>query len=232
MLITLQAAMDATVDGIDGTIGSLRDLIFTQTSWEIRYLSVRTGQLLGLRRILLPPQAVDHRDWANGAIAVQATREQIGSSPEFKGDLLSRREEQQLMMHFGWRPYWETTIPLVAEGPPELWSAKELIGYDVEARDGDVGYVEDIIFDDQAWTIRYLVVDIGSWLSGRRILAAPEWTREIDWGSRDLRLSLTKSEIEHGPEFDPSAPVNREYEDRLYDYYGRPKYWEAAGTHR
>jgi hypothetical protein len=31
--------------------------------------------------------------------------------------------------------------------------------------------------------------------------------------------------VENSPEFDPSATVNREYELRLYDYYGRPKYW-------
>jgi len=38
-------------------------------------------------------------------------------------------------------------------------------------------------------------------------------------------VNLTKEQIENSPVYDPSAPVNRDYEERLYDYYGRPKYW-------
>lgn len=229
MLIAFQAVMRATVEGTDGTIGSLRDLIFARDSWRIRYVSITTGEFFGNRRALLSPQAVIQTDWRNGSLAVNAAREQIGSMPRLDGELPSRHEEQELTCHFGWPPYWETTVPVVTEEPPDLWGANELIGYDVECQDGDVGYLEDLIFDDHAWRIRYFVVDIGSWLSGRRVLAAPDWVREIDWDSRDVRLSLTRQEIQDGPSFDPHAPVNRHYEHQLHDYYGRPKYWETAG---
>jgi hypothetical protein len=37
---------------------------------------------------------------------------------------------------------------------------------------------------------------------------------------------MSKDSVRNSPEFDPREPVNREYEVRLYDYYGRPKYWE------
>jgi len=40
-----------------------------------------------------------------------------------------------------------------------------------------------------------------------------------------VRVDLTVEQIRLGPEYDPSAPVNREYEIQLYDFYGRPKYW-------
>jgi stress response protein YsnF len=36
---------------------------------------------------------------------------------------------------------------------------------------------------------------------------------------------MTRDQIKNSPEFDPAAPVNRAYEERLFDYYGRPKYW-------
>ena len=39
-------------------------------------------------------------------------------------------------------------------------------------------------------------------------------------------MDLTKAVVESAPEYAPEAPVNRQYEARLYDYYGRPKYWE------
>jgi hypothetical protein len=42
---------------------------------------------------------------------------------------------------------------------------------------------------------------------------------------RSLKKALCQETIQEGPRYDPSAPVNREEEVRLYDYYGRPKYW-------
>lgn len=229
MLIAFQAAMDTTVEGVDGTAGSLRDLVFTRASWEIRYLCVAASGLLGPRLVLLSPETVEQADWPHDSLSVRATQEQVRTAPELEGDLPSPREEQELMLHFGWRPYWEGVAPVVTERPPDLWGAEDLTGYDVKARDGDVGYVEDLIFDDNAWLIRYLVVDVGSWLSDRRVLMAREWTGEIDWDSGSVQLGLTKGQIEQAPEFAPEAPVNRQYEHRLYDFYGQPKYWTTTG---
>jgi len=35
-----------------------------------------------------------------------------------------------------------------------------------------MGSVSDFLFDDQSWMIRYLAVDVGSWLSRRAVLLA------------------------------------------------------------
>ena len=48
-----------------------------------------------------------------------------------------------------------------------------LIGCRMEARDGDVGRVHDVYFDDESWTLRYLVLKTDDWLSGRKVLIAP-----------------------------------------------------------
>jgi hypothetical protein len=47
----------------------------------------------------------------------------------------------------------------------------------------------------------------------------------VDWAEHVVRVDLSRAQVEGSPEFDPTAPVNREYEARLYDYYGRPCYW-------
>jgi hypothetical protein len=98
-------------------------------------------------------------------------------------------------------------------------------GYHIEARDGSIGHVEDFIIDDDRWEIMYLVVDTKNWLPGRRVLVSRLWIDEVSWLGSKVTVDLTKEVIEKSPEFDPSAPVNREYEEVLYDYYGRPKYW-------
>ena len=226
MLITFQASIGATVVASDGSLGALGNLIFLPASWDIRYLSITTGRVLPPRRVFLSPRVVDRLDWARGSIRVRVTVAQADKMPEPKSELPSPHEEQELIAYFGWPPYRETPTSLVTEHMPRLWGTQSLLEYGVAAEDGDVGYVQDIIFDDESWKIRYLVVDLGSRVSGRRILMSPEWIREMDWESRVVRSGLITAQLESGPAFDPRVPINRDDEERLYDYYGRPKYWE------
>jgi hypothetical protein len=60
-----------------------------------------------------------------------------------------------------------------------LRAISTLKGLTVSAIDGDIGSVYDMHFDGLQWTVRYFVVDTGTWLSGRRVLispcASPKW---------------------------------------------------------
>jgi hypothetical protein len=106
-----------------------------------------------------------------------------------------------------------------------LRSVNNLVGFSLGATDGQIGHVADFIISDEDWVIRYLVVDIRNWLSGKSVLISPKWVRDIGWEEREVRVDVPKPTIEDNPPYDPSAPVNRDYEMRIYDYYGRPKYW-------
>ena len=88
-----------------------------------------------------------------------------------------------------------------------------------------IGHVEDFIISDEDWVVRYIVVDTHNWLPGHSVLVSPEWVREISWEGQEVWMDVSKRDVEDSPPFDPSAPVNREYEVQMYDYYGRPKYW-------
>ena len=48
-----------------------------------------------------------------------------------------------------------------------------LKGFAIEASDGRMGTVVDFLFDDASWKVRWLVVDCGSWLKGRKVLIHP-----------------------------------------------------------
>ena len=52
-----------------------------------------------------------------------------------------------------------------------------------------------------------------------------DWIRSFHWHPAETEVDLTRDQIRHSPKFDPHEAVNREYEDRLYDYYGKPRYW-------
>lgn len=106
-----------------------------------------------------------------------------------------------------------------------LQSVRSLQGYHVEATDGSIGHVEDFILDEEGWTVRYVVVDTRNWLASKQVIVSTEWVEGIDRPGRTVALSLSREQIKNSPPYDPNAPVNRQYEVHLYDYYGRPKYW-------
>ncbi len=54
-----------------------------------------------------------------------------------------------------------------------LIKAKTLTGYTLKSLDGEIGTVKEFYFDDQHWTVRYLVADTGIWLPGRQVLISP-----------------------------------------------------------
>jgi sporulation protein YlmC with PRC-barrel domain len=111
------------------------------------------------------------------------------------------------------------------QGDPHLRSTKEVIGYYIEAKDGDIGHVQDFIIDDQTWAIRYMVIDTINWWPAKKVVIAPQWIERVSWAQSRVYVDLTRESIKQAPEYDATAIVNREYEDSLYDYYGRPKYW-------
>ncbi len=45
-----------------------------------------------------------------------------------------------------------------------------LKGFAIEASDDRIGTVADFLFDDASWRVRWLVVDCGTWLRGRKVL--------------------------------------------------------------
>ena len=107
-----------------------------------------------------------------------------------------------------------------------LRSAVEVMEYSVMATDGDAGRVDDIIIDDETWVIRYLAVDTGHIMPDRKVLINTEWIDSVSWEDSYVRLDLSHDSLGKCPDYDPDEPVNREYEVRLYDYHGRPRYWE------
>jgi hypothetical protein len=113
-----------------------------------------------------------------------------------------------------------------------LRSAVEVCGYRVQGSDEAIGHVADFVVDDETWEIRYLVVDVGHWWSGRKVLVSPQWTSRVSWDERKVYVDLPRDAIKGSPVWEPTAPVNREYETHLYEYYDRPVYWATGVKQR
>lgn len=234
MAISSQTILASWVVSADGTVGAVHDLLFDADNWKVRYLTVDTGGWLPRRRVLLSPALVQEFDWLNHELTVGLSRQQIESSPAVEADAsISRAGEIELARHYGWGAYWTGRAEAQPGTTNGLRSLKDVTAYAVAGRDGPVGSIADFIIDDRiggagTWEIRYVVVEVGGWLHHKRVLVAPAWAEQIDWESRKLHLSLPQRQVQESPDFDPGEPVNREDEQRLYDYYGLPKYWSTS----
>lgn len=106
---------------------------------------------------------------------------------------------------------------------------KQICGDKLGASDGEIGHVKDAYFDDQDWTVRYLVADTGSWLPGRLVLLSPHAVGELHETGKVLPVNLTRQQIEDSPPIESHKPVSRQYEEEYHLYYNWPFYWEGDG---
>lgn len=110
-----------------------------------------------------------------------------------------------------------------------LRSLKELEQYKVNATDGDIGSVVDVLLDDKRWTVRYLVVKTGGFFSDRQVLISPAFFREADWATQRFHLALTRDKVKNSPDIDEDQSVSRQFEHKYYRYYNYPYYWGSSG---
>lgn len=106
-----------------------------------------------------------------------------------------------------------------------LYHANVLKKFDVRAMDGDIGTVHDLYFDDEKWTVRYIVVDTKKWLPGRKVLLSPIGFDEVNIEQGQIDAYASKEEIKQSPDISADKPVSREKEAALSSYYGWNQYW-------
>jgi len=106
-----------------------------------------------------------------------------------------------------------------------LINAHNMKGAAIIARDGAIGEVDDLYFDDEKWTARYLVVNTGAWLFRRDVLVSPISIENVDEANNQVIVNLTRDQVKDSPDIDTQRPVSRQHESAFMDYYGYPYYW-------
>lgn len=104
-------------------------------------------------------------------------------------------------------------------------SIKYINRFSVVAQDGAIGAIDDVYFDDERWAVRYVVVDTGTWLPGRRVLISPLSITQVQWGEQRVLLSISRDQVANSPEIDTHKPVSRQQEAAYLGYMGYPYYW-------
>ena len=101
-----------------------------------------------------------------------------------------------------------------AAEPPHLRSEAEIIDYRVHAIDGKLGYVDDFLLEASAWKIAYIVVGTRNWFTSKQVLIPHEVVNAVNWGERNLSVSLRRKMVEKSPEFNPNMPMGELFENQ------------------
>lgn len=253
MLQSTKDLQGYAIHATDGDLGKIRTLYFDDEAWCIHYLVVDTGSWFSGKYVLLPAAVLGQPDRENQRLAVTLTQEEVRQSPEVpKHTSTSVHDEAAMRTHGGRNVYWSTdpfvlqsvaarpaSTPILASppaAPPRpatmqgrgapLRSTREVLGYYIQARDGQIGHVEDFLIAPDTWHIRYMVVDTRNWLPGRKVLVSPEWIQQVSWDDMQVVVDLPRDRIKNSPVYDPSTPVERAYETQLFDFYGQRRYWD------
>lgn len=100
-----------------------------------------------------------------------------------------------------------------------LWNASALKGYQIAATDGDVGHVADLYIDPKTWSVRWLIVETGTWLN-QRAVCLPAWAlARPDPEKQNLAVNLTRLQIETSPGIDGDRGLSRDRESTIDEHY-------------
>jgi hypothetical protein len=124
MLFALTGLIGCRVEARDGGVGEVKDFLFDDRNWKVRWMVVDTGDWLPGRQVLVHPSAIAPLDLAlpenrrlpmiSGAetpvVSVGLTKPQIEASPETREDEpVSQQMQDSLYEHYGWARYWGDT---------------------------------------------------------------------------------------------------------------------------
>ena len=252
MLRSLKDLEGYVVNATDGDLGSVVNFLLDDQRWVVRYLIVETGGFLGGRRVLISPISFRQAEWSTRRFHLALTMDKVRNSPSVDADKpVSRQHEIAYHGYYGYPYYWgfsgiwgmgaypgllapasRDEAPAKqsdqASGDVHLRSAREVRGYHIQGSDEAIGQIDDFIVDDETWEIRYLVIDTSNWWFGKTVLVAPHWVSRISWQEGRVHVAMSRQKVKNSPEWNATAAINREYEERLYDYYGRPVYWGSG----
>jgi hypothetical protein len=235
----------------DGELGTVDDFYFDDETWAIRYRTVETGGWLAGRQVLISPISVIDTDWQGRRLTVALTKKQVENSPDVDTHQpVSRQQEAEFFGYKGipvirlvlicgvWHfiPGGVITLPTTSpetiadsirkeSADSHLRSTKAVMGYRIEAVDGEIGHVDGFLVDGEAWAIRYIEVATRNWWPGKKVLISPTWIERVSWTDSSVYVGLSRKAIKSAPEYFEPTGITRDYEDGLRLHYGRPPYW-------
>jgi hypothetical protein len=206
------------IQGKDRILGDVRGFLFDTITWRVKYWRGERGFWPFKKELVVPSDRIDKMpnkaDKIISTNLLEAEIENLSSTNWFCVQLGKAFENVNPYWRIGnfprtfaWRlPFAigsvysyhqeEPDIPQVEHTiHPQLRSLREFKGYQVDAKDGEIGEVKDLIIDADGWKIRYVIVDSPP----KRIMMPSQWINQINPSLEILKLNLNRKLILDSP---------------------------------
>ncbi len=216
---SLRRTIGFTLEGIDGKAGKIEDVYFDDVYWQVHYLIVQTGGIFEMKKVIIPPHAIDKADWEQKILYASLTKEKVKNSPHpDTRKTVSRMHEISMSRFHQWPYYWgnkeeaphgqeisdilteeeKRVKDLVRDTSTQvhLRSLREILGYYVEVNERRYGHLYDLIIDEKRWVITTLDVESGGWFSSSRLEYEKEKVDSISWMNKKILLHSSSRKVQ------------------------------------
>lgn len=237
------------IRAVDDRSSKVDDIYFDDSDWHIRYLVAQSGFLLTAHQGLVGARLLDAPDVTKREIPVNLTEEELKSADSPETDPPVSEQDRSTDAHDPglWPSFLVGTgapySPDVAmdqlgldrseqsagtadrRGDPHLRSMAEILDYSVETRDGEVGSVIDFLIEADGWQLRFLAIDTGNWLPGRRVVVTTDWITDVDAVDRKIHVDVDQQTLKDAPRLRSIEDLHLSDAKEAIDRYGHVGYW-------
>lgn len=234
-----------TVHAVDGPVGKLEDYYLESGTWLVRFLVVKSSQPEHPTHLLVPPECVDKIDEERRIRLTMGSADVMGC-PMIELDAHQNRvpgalrETTSLWLAFG-HLFQAPSIPeLLAishatndmdgfedQQGTALISFNAISGNRIEAVDGNIGRLADLIVDIDArpWSVQYFEASVQQTDGRKRVLIPAACVNRVGMDDRRIHVYVYHDTVCLGPESGDSIPVGKVFEESVYRQYGWPQHW-------
>jgi len=236
MIISSKQLTHFSIHAVDDKVGGIRDILFDDETFTVRYLVADTNTWLPLsRKVVISPISVTGLEAEEESIQINMTVDTLKNSPSIdEHKPVSREYEENLFKYFGYGYYWigpgawgefahpdelvelqhaeESDTVHPKKSTNHLRAVAEVGGYEVATTTDNVGHISNFIIDTRSWEIVLLVEDTNNWLPGGKHLALlPTDVDKIDWAAHCVSVKLSHDELINRPEVDSDKITEESY---------------------
>lgn len=147
------------IEGSDGLIGTVNDVLFDDKTWTTKWIVVHTGVWFFGGKVLLPLRALGKPDRDSRHVAVQMTKQQINDCPNVDTDLpVSRHIEAHVYNYYDQNPFWHSGFSPMGQQLRGTTEFMPRVGLDADPRYQNG---TDAVQDDDDTSLRSVGAVIG-----------------------------------------------------------------------
>jgi sporulation protein YlmC with PRC-barrel domain len=220
MLHKLSELQGIPVQATDGVAGIVKDVYFDPDSWTVKYIAADTGAAPHGRLVLISTAnvlGVYLYGLVGNGVVVNLKKNQIRKSPHVDTHPLISQLRKFLVLYNARRLVQKVTPAekpslsqtLAGQMPEEskLLNAEAISCYEIDAEDGEIGHVKDLLIDDNTWLIHFILVNPQKWRPGKSVLVGVDHVHDIDEENAKVHLNIVRDGVINAMAYDPNIPT-------------------------